>query len=103
MFYEGKGKLFETLKMSKFFNFTGKSAIRSTLPLLADTKTLLVHNTFTSLKDMQWINSKRDNLYWCTCPKANLYIENRLPSYSDLISSGSKITIGTDSLASNDS
>lgn len=103
MFYEGKGKLFDTLKMSKFFNFTGKSAIRSTLPLLADTKTLLVHNTFTSLKDMQWINSKRDNLYWCTCPKANLYIENRLPSYSDLISSGSKITIGTDSLASNDS
>jgi len=61
---------------------------------LGDKKVLLVHNTF----------AKKEELtanYYCTCPKANLYIENDLPDYS--IFDTDKLCIGTDSLASNDS
>ena len=93
MFYDGSGLLYDSIQNRKFFNSTGKSAIQSTFPYLAQTKTLLVHNTFTSIEDMNWINSKRDNIYWCTCPNANLFIENKLPSYSDLLASNSTITL----------
>jgi cytosine/adenosine deaminase-related metal-dependent hydrolase len=55
---------------------------------------LLVHNTFAKKEDIT-----AD--YYCTCPKANLYIENTLPDYS--IFDVSKLCVGTDSLASNDS
>ena len=37
--------------------------------------------------------------YYCSCPKANLYIENQLPDYS--IFDTNKLCVGTDSLASN--
>jgi aminodeoxyfutalosine deaminase len=45
--------------------------------------------------------SNLKSIYWCTCPNANLYIENKLPDYSFFINSGATLTIGTDSLASN--
>ena len=54
---------------------------------------LLVHNTFAKKEDMT-------DHYYCTCPKANLYIENALPDYS--IFDTDKLCVGTDSLASND-
>tara|TARA_Y100001968_G_C19283884_1_gene680637 strand:- start:499 stop:1062 length:564 start_codon:yes stop_codon:yes gene_type:complete len=57
-------------------------------------KNLLVHNTFSKKEDII------DN-YYCTCPKANLYIENSLPSYD--IFDREKLCVGTDSLASNNS
>ena len=57
-------------------------------------KMLFVHNTFARKEDIS------EN-YYCTCPKANLYIENRLPDYS--IFNADKLCVGTDSLASNDS
>ena len=53
---------------------------------------LLVHNTFTKKEEI--INN-----YYCTCPKANLYIENALPDYA--IFDIEKLCVGTDSLASN--
>jgi cytosine/adenosine deaminase-related metal-dependent hydrolase len=55
-------------------------------------KILLVHNTFSQKEDVT------DN-YYCTCPKANLYIEKMLPDYS--IFNPDKLCVGTDSLASN--
>ena len=55
-------------------------------------KILLVHNTFSQKEDVT------DN-YYCTCPKANLYIEKMLPDYS--IFDTDKLCVGTDSLASN--
>ena len=61
---------------------------------LENQKTILVHNTFTKKEDLT------DN-YYCTCPKANLYIENTLPNYS--IFNKEKLCVGTDSLASNNS
>lgn len=103
MFLNKSGLLVDTLTNINYFNKTGKSAIQSTFSLLPNTKTLLVHNTFSSLEDMKWVSSNSHNYYWCTCPKANLYIEGKLPNYSDLIGANCKITMGTDSLASNDS
>ena len=61
---------------------------------LGNQKTILVHNTFTKKEDLT------DN-YYCTCPKANLYIENTLPNYS--IFNKEKLCVGTDGLASNNS
>jgi len=57
-------------------------------------KILLVHNTFAKKEDMT-------GNYYCTCPKANLYIENSLPEYS--IFDADKLCLGTDSLTSNNS
>jgi cytosine/adenosine deaminase-related metal-dependent hydrolase len=68
-------------------------------------KILLVHNTFTTKEDLLWIKSNASNLisqiYFCTCPNANIYIENKLPNYALFITENCKVTIGTDSLASN--
>ncbi len=56
---------------------------------------LLVHNTFSESEDLL------EEVYYCTCPKANLYIENHLPNYS--LFNPNMLCVGTDSLASNDS
>ena len=69
------------------------------MPQIPRTKTLLVHNTYTTKKDVEWATKQNDDLYWCTCPQANLYIEGLLPNYNNFINV--KMTIGTDSLASN--
>jgi len=39
--------------------------------------------------------------FWCLCPNANLYIENRLPDVGMFVREHANICIGTDSLASN--
>lgn len=39
--------------------------------------------------------------FLCTCPRANLFIESSLPDYDSWRKAGVKITVGTDSLASN--
>jgi cytosine/adenosine deaminase-related metal-dependent hydrolase len=61
---------------------------------LSGKKILLVHNTFAKKEDIT------EN-YYCTCPRANLFIENNLPDYS--IFDTDKLCVGTDSLASNNS
>ena len=40
-------------------------------------------------------------MYWCLCPNANMYIENRLPNIEMLYKNNCTIVLGTDSLASN--
>lgn len=102
MFLEGKGDLLSQLIAKDFFQYTGKTALQSTLPLLPKAPVLLVHNTFTTKADLTNALSNYDSLYWCTCPKANLYIENKLPNYQQFVDADVKMTIGTDSLASND-
>nr|WP_068888281.1 amidohydrolase family protein [Pedobacter panaciterrae] len=85
-----------------FYKASGKTSLQTVLPMLSDKqKTLLVHNTFTSRKDVEFAEACHPNLYWCLCPNANLYIENKLPDVDMLRSAGVKITLGTDSLASN--
>ncbi len=83
---------------------SGKNSLQTFLPNLSgDFNLLLVHNTFTGSEDVQFANSLQQNLYWCLCPNANVYIENALPDVAMMISSNCKFVVGTDSLASNHS
>ncbi|UKT63219.1 amidohydrolase family protein [Pedobacter mucosus] len=84
-----------------FFQPTGKTSIQSWLPFVNNQKILLVHNTEISKADIDFAKQTNNDLYWCLCPQANLYIENTLPDVDLLIDEGLKITLGTDSLASN--
>jgi cytosine/adenosine deaminase-related metal-dependent hydrolase len=106
-FEKGTGRvneLYAFLHMDiSFFKPKGKSALQSYLhELYSDSPLLLVHNTFSTAADIAYATQTHKNLYWCFCPKANLYIENRLPDYKLFTEAGVKITLGTDSLASND-
>lgn len=86
-----------------FFKPSGKTSLQTVLPQMsARQKLLLVHNVFTSAEDIAFAVAVHPDLYWCLCPNANLYIENRLPDVSLLREARLKITLGTDSLASND-
>ena len=80
------------------------SSLESTISFYPDLKKLLlVHNTFTSRKDIELATKHFDQnkVYWVLCPNANLYIENRLPEVLIENRENIEICIGTDSLASN--
>ncbi len=81
---------------------TGLTSIHYTTSWLnPEHKTLFVHNTCTTEDDIAHAHQWGNQIYWATCPNANLYIENRLPAYQRFINQGAKMTIGTDSLTSN--
>jgi cytosine/adenosine deaminase-related metal-dependent hydrolase len=61
---------------------------------------ILVHNTFTDEATIEKVN-ERGNVFWCLCPNSNMYIERSLPPLPLLKKHNCEITIGTDSLASN--
>ncbi|WP_175635019.1 amidohydrolase family protein [Pedobacter ghigonis] len=84
-----------------FFEPTKKTSLQSWLPYVGQQKTLLVHNTVSNRTDVEFAKQNNANLYWCLCPQANLYIENALPDVDLLVEEEVKITLGTDSLASN--
>lgn len=84
-----------------FFQPSGKTSLQTWLPYVKKQKTLLVHNTVSAKADIDFAKQIHNNLYWCLCPQANLYIENTLPDVDLLIQGNLKITLGTDSLASN--
>lgn len=81
---------------------SGKNALHYHLPELAiQNNTLLVHNTFCTADDLAYAKNLHPKLYWCLCPNANMYIEGTLPDVKLFIDADVKITLGTDSLASN--
>lgn len=110
----GENELFETGK-GKFADFfaelgiaqsdahhSGNNSLRYYLPKMPkNVHTLLVHNTFSSKADIDYAKNEHQKLYWCLCPNANLYIENALPDVDLFKNEAVKITLGTDSLASN--
>jgi len=84
------------------FTAPGKSSLQSYLEWLSPGHPMIfVHNTFTERADVQFAHGRSNDVYWCLCPNANLYIENRLPDINMFVSEGANICIGTDSLASN--
>lgn len=86
-----------------FFKAQARSSVQSVFSHLGKKqKILLVHNTYTSLKDIYFTKRSGRDIYWCFCPNANLYIENRLPKVELFCQNDLMITLGTDSLASND-
>ena len=85
------------------FRAQARNSIQSYLPYIpANNKLILVHNTYTSIKDLDFVDRMGRSVYFCLCPKANLYIEDRIPKINNFILGGHDIVIGTDSLASND-
>lgn len=96
-------KMLEQFKIDiKSWKNTGLNSLPSVIDFLPQANPLiLVHNTFTDETDIDVATSKHKNLYWCLCPNANLYIENRLPDLNLFRKRKLKITLGTDSLASN--
>jgi aminodeoxyfutalosine deaminase len=88
---------------SDIFKAQSKNSLQTIVPFLPNhQKVLLVHNTYTSLKDIYFTKRFNKQISWCFCPNANLYIEGKLPSFEFFKHSDFPITIGTDSLASND-
>ncbi len=80
---------------------TPESIVSAILDEVTSSGTLiLVHNTYADRETVRKIQ-KRKNTFWCLCPNANLYIENKIPPVDMLISEGCEIVTGTDSLASN--
>lgn len=108
-FVSGKGnfnKLYNAIGVD-IFNFhhpTEKSSLESVLPFLKQpNKLLLVHDTFTSQADLDFLfkNKIIQQYFFCLCVNANSYIENQLPPINLLRNNHCNIVIGTDSLASN--
>ncbi len=84
------------------FQATGKPSIYYALEHLNPAqRTLFVHNTLTTREDIRAAQSWSAQVYWASCPNANLYIENRLPDYQAFLDTDARVTIGTDSLTSN--
>jgi cytosine/adenosine deaminase-related metal-dependent hydrolase len=106
LFESGTGAFadfFETLGIAQNeAHNSKKNALNYHLPQLPKTvNTLLVHNTFSNSQDLEFAKQHHQKLYWCLCPNANLYIENELPDVELFKRENLKITLGTDSLASN--
>jgi cytosine/adenosine deaminase-related metal-dependent hydrolase len=106
LFQTGKGKMHERLlKMGiikENFSPSGKTSVETVLKFFPSSgKIQLVHNTFTSKRDLDLLETLKDRLFLCLCPGANLYIENQLPDIPLFWKNRFSLTIGTDSLASN--
>lgn len=106
LFINGEGDFYQFYKNFGFdisrFKKTGKSSIFKLLEVLNPfSKTLFVHNTKTKKEDIEAAHNWSKNVFWATCPNANLYIENSLPDYKQFIEKQANMTIGTDSLSSN--
>ncbi len=104
MFIEAKGELIYALKKINPFYANFKPTYFNSLPstlvhLPKCNKTMMVHNTYTTPKDIHWVNDYTKYAYWCLCPNSNLFIEGKLPDIN--IFTDEKVCIGTDSLASN--
>ncbi len=106
MFLHGKGTLYETFQNLgvdlSWFRPTGFNSLASTLVHLPKcNKMQLVHNTFTTAEDITWAHLYSMMTWWCTCANANLFIENKIPDYKIFVDAGCRMTVGTDSYASN--
>lgn len=85
-----------------FFHPSGKPSIQTYMRWLSLThQFIFVHNTYTTSQDIIAAQRLLPDVYWCLCPNANLYIENRLPDIDTLVRDANNICIGTDSLSSN--
>ena len=108
MFLTGKGELIATfigmgVPMEEFVA-TGLPSLRSFLGQFpTDRNVTLVHNTYMARQELRWAMANHKRLFFCACPRANLYIEGRVPDVMMWLDEGATVCIGTDSLASNQS
>ncbi len=85
-----------------FYHPYSARSLPTYLPWLGNQKKILVHNTFTTKADLASIKHP-ENVAFCICANANLYITGVLPDLKMMIEARFPMMIGTDSLASNDS
>ena len=97
-------EFYKNLKLDiGFFKAQARNSVQSIVPLFSKRqRILLVHNTYTSSKDIYFVRRFNRDIHWCFCPNANLYIESKLPKIEMFLFHDFNITMGTDSLASND-
>ncbi len=116
-FLHGSGDFSRMYEMMKIDNShhqpTNRTSLQSYFTKLDKAKNvLMVHNTFTSEEDIQFVQCQpiasrpqSPNLntrpFFCLCINANLYIEDSLPPIELLRKHNCDIVLGTDSLASN--
>ncbi|HVF97514.1 MAG TPA: amidohydrolase family protein, partial [Flavisolibacter sp.] len=113
-FQYGTGGLSRMFELMKIDNSHHKPSEKSSLQSYVDklsgaSKIILVHNTFTTQADVEYVNTaepKTQNsvfpqTFFCLCINANQYIERALPPVDLFRSNGCSIVLGTDSLASN--
>ena len=106
-FFENKTgdfiSMYERTKVSlDYFHATGKTSLQSVLPKINTANhCILVHNSFTSVADIQAVRQQMPNTSWCLCPNANQYIESAIPPIDLLRAQKVNIVVGTDSYASN--
>jgi cytosine/adenosine deaminase-related metal-dependent hydrolase len=86
-----------------FFQAPLTTSIQAVFPYLKNSrKLILVHNLTTSDEDLNYIKTEGGpSVYFCLCPSANKYINEKLPPVELLKSHTNTILLGTDSLASN--
>jgi cytosine/adenosine deaminase-related metal-dependent hydrolase len=97
-------ELFTTMgiDLKNYFPNDEVSPLEKVIPFLKDYEHFqFVHNTLTQESSIEFAESIVKNAYWCFCPNANKYITNTQPNYNLFYKRNSKVTIGTDSLASN--
>jgi len=108
MFTGKKGELIEKLislgvKLDEW-NISKVNSIQTIVKYLPKQNNILfVHNTYSTEEDLNVVNSEIKNAFWCLCPLSNQYIENRIPNIDIFLKYSDKVTLGTDSLASNKS
>ena len=110
LFIQGSGdftRMYQLMNMdNSFFSPSGKSSLQTYFQKLKSAKNvLLVHNTFTKEKDVLYAKEQallnNQQIFFCLCANANLYIENAFPPVEMLINNDCTLVLGTDSLASN--
>lgn len=96
------GDLLKTIGIDdSFFQPSGKSSLQTYSPLLTSHPVIFIHNTYTTADDISFAQAGDNDVHWCLCPNANLYIENKLADIEMLMQHAGNICIGTDSLSSN--
>lgn len=108
LFLRKEGKILERLKSfgidAEYFKATGKNSLESTLPNFPkENNLILVHNTYSGIREIDFAQEKFKNLFYCFCLRANEYIENKLPNLELFNLKNCNIALGTDSYASNHS
>lgn len=64
---------------------------------------LFVHLAVATRQELAQLEQAYPNAGFCLCPRSNQYIHNKLPDFSLFNFAGTRVCIGTDSLASNTS
>jgi cytosine/adenosine deaminase-related metal-dependent hydrolase len=108
LFEKGTGDLLRMYSLmnidNSFYRHTKKSSLQTCFSKLSKAASIiLVHNTFTTQGDIDYVKKQKGDqlLSFCVCANANLYIENALPPIDLFMKNNCNIILGTDSLASN--